>query len=125
MTLHNGFTKSGLGTAMLKSRAGQFLLPPAQTVSDAASVLDPCMPPDERLSLAFLPAAGSHPLVNCEYAVVSTHQPDPATAAAVRHFLLRAIAIDGGNGPKYVDAVQFVPPPHFISLAEREQEQFD
>ena len=121
ISLRGDITKAGLGTAMLKSQAGQFLLPTAGTVSDAASELDPRTPPDERLSLAFAPGENSYPLVNYEYAVVSTRQPDAATATALRHFLLWAISLEGGNAPKHVQAVGFIPLPDFIRGLSEDQ----
>ena len=36
------------------------------------------------------------------------------TAAALRKFLLWAISLVGGNAPKYLDAVGFIPLPDFI-----------
>jgi phosphate transport system substrate-binding protein len=80
--------KNGLGTRHLKNQSGKFLVPTAETVSAAASELDPRTPPDERLSLVFAPGDNSYPLINYEYAVVSTDQASPETAAALRHFLL-------------------------------------
>ena len=114
-------TKAGLGTAMLRSQAGQFLLPSPETVSAAASVLDPRTPADERLSLAFAPGDNSYPLINYEYAVVSTRQPDPATAAAIRNFLLWSISPEGGNAPQFLDAVHFIPLPDFIRALSENQ----
>jgi hypothetical protein len=48
-------------------------------------------------------AAGdsSYPLINYEYAVLSTRQANPETAPALREFLLWAISLTGGNAPKY------------------------
>lgn len=121
ISFHGDIAKAGLGTAMVKNQAGQFLLPTADTVSAAASELDPRTPADERLSLAFAPGHNSYPLINYEYAVVSAQQPDPGTAAAIRHFLLWAVAIEGGNAPKYLDAVQFIPLPDFIRALSENQ----
>jgi phosphate transport system substrate-binding protein len=114
-------TKAGLGTALLKNQSGKFLLPTVQTVSAGASVLDPRTPPDERLSLVFAPGDDSYPLINYEYAVVSIRQPDPAIAAAIRQFLLWGIATNGGNSPKYLDAVHFIPLPDFIRALSENQ----
>jgi phosphate transport system substrate-binding protein len=121
ISLHDDIAKAGIGTALLKNQAGKFLLPTAQTVSDAASELDPRTPPDERLSLVFAPGDNSYPLVNYEYAVVSTRQPDSATGAAIRRFLLWSIALDGGNAKQYLDAVQFIPLPDFIRALSEKQ----
>jgi phosphate transport system substrate-binding protein len=121
ISFRDDIAKAGLGTAMLKSQAGQFLLPTAETVSAAASELDPRTPPDERLSLAFAPGEGSYPLVNYEYAVVSTHQPDAATAAALRRFLLCSVSLEGGNAEKYLGPVGFIPLPDFIRALSEDQ----
>ena len=48
-------------------------------------------PADERLSLVFAPGDDSYPLINYEYALVATKQPDAATAAALRRLLLWAV----------------------------------
>src|SRR6202012_3360456 len=121
ISFHDEIAKAGLGTALLKNQAGEFLLPTAETVSAAASELDPRTPPDERLSLAFAPGEGSYPLVNYEYAVVSTHQPDAATAAALRRFLLWSVSLDGGDAAKYMDAVGVIPLPDFIRALSENQ----
>jgi phosphate transport system substrate-binding protein len=114
ISFRDAIAKAGLGTAMLKNQAGKFVLPNAETVSMGASMLDPRTPPDERLSLVFAPGDQSYPLVNYEYAVVSTRQPDGNTAATIRKFLLWAISVEGGNAAKYLDAVGFIPLPDFI-----------
>jgi phosphate transport system substrate-binding protein len=113
--------KAGLAIVPLKNQAGKFVVPTAQTISAAASVLDPRTPPDERLSLVYAPGDQSYPLVNYEYAVVSTVQSDPATADSIRHFLLWSIAADGGNAAKYLDAVGFIPLPDFIRAMSEKQ----
>jgi phosphate transport system substrate-binding protein len=113
--------EAGLVTVQLKNQSGQFVVPTAQTISAAASVLDPRTPADERLSLVDAPGDESYPLVNYEYAVVSTQQPNADTAAAIRAFLLWAIAADGGNAPRYLDAVGFVPLPDFIRALSEKQ----
>jgi phosphate transport system substrate-binding protein len=107
-------SKAGLGTALLKNQNGKFLLPTPESISAAASMLDPRTPPDERLTLVYAPGDDSYPLINYEYAVVSKTQPDAATAGAIRDFLQWAIALDGGNAAKYLNAVGFIPLPDFI-----------
>jgi phosphate transport system substrate-binding protein len=106
--------KAGLGTAMVKNQAGKFLLPNPQSIADAAAQLDPRTPPYERISLVYAPGDDSYPLINYEYAVVSKSQPDLATAGAVRAFLLWAISATGGNDPKYLGPIGFIPLPDFI-----------
>ena len=101
-----------LGTAMLKNQAGNFVSPNPSNVRVAAAALDTRTPKDERLSLVFAPGANSYPLVNYEYAIVAAKQPDPATAAALRNFLLWAIDDGHGNDQKLLD------PLHFATLPE-------
>jgi phosphate transport system substrate-binding protein len=113
--------KAAIGSASLKNQDGKFVTPTPETVSTAASMLDPRTPPDERLTLVYAPGADSYPLVNYEYAVVSAHQANPQTAAAIRSFLLWSIAVDGGNSAKFLDGVGFVPLPDFIRAMSEKQ----
>lgn len=106
--------KAGLGTAVLKNQSGKFVLPSAETVSAAASTLDPRTPADERLSLVYAPGDGSYPLVNYEYVMVSIDQSNPDTAKAIKDFLLWSIALDGGNAAQFISPVGFIPLPDFI-----------
>jgi len=113
--------KAGLGTAMLRNQAGQFVLPTMGTVTAGASELDRRTPADERLSLVFAPGKDSYPLINYEYVVVSTQQPDAATAAAIRNFLLWTISPEGGNASAYLNDVHFIPLPDFIRALSENQ----
>jgi phosphate transport system substrate-binding protein len=106
--------KASLGTAMVKNENGKFLLATPQSIADAAAQLDPRTPPYERITLIFAPGDNSYPLVNYEYAIVSKKQPDPATADALRTFLLWSISGIGGNGATYLKPVGFIPLPDFI-----------
>ena len=107
-----------LGTVALKNGAGEFVLPTRETITAGAASLGPRTPADERLSLVYAPASGSYPLVNYEYAVVSTKQPDPTTAAAVRRFLLWSI-VPSETNEAYLDTVHFIPlPPHTWELSQ-------
>jgi phosphate transport system substrate-binding protein len=114
-------SKAGLATVLLKNQSGKFVLPSAETVTAAASALDPRTPPDERLSLVDAPGDESYPLVNYEYAVVSTNQPNSDAAAAIRRFLLWSIAVDGGNAPGYLRPVGFIALPDFIRAMSEKQ----
>lgn len=113
--------KAGVGTALIKNQNGKFLLPTPQTIADAAAELDPRTPPYERITLAFAPGDDSYPLINYEYVLVSKTQPDAATAAALRSFLNWAVSAEGGNAPKYLDAVHFIPLPDFIRALSEAQ----
>ncbi len=121
VSFRNEIARAHLGTALLENQSGKFLLPTAETISTAASALDSRTPPDERLSLVFAPGEQSYPLINYEYAVVSTQQADPRKAAALRRFLLWAVSFQGGNASKYLDAVGFIPLPDFIRALSENQ----
>lgn len=113
--------KARLGTAELRNQSGKFVVPTPQTVSAAAAAIDERTPADERLSLVYAPGEQSYPLVNYEYAMVAVLQPDPAVAGSIRDFLLWSIAIGGGNAPKFLDAVGFIPLPDFIRALSEKQ----
>jgi phosphate transport system substrate-binding protein len=114
--------KAALGAAALKSYDGEFLLPTPESIEAAAAGLGPRTPMDERLTLVNAPGANAYPLINYEYAVVSTKQPDSATAAAIRKFLLWAIAPDETNA-KYLGDVHFIPLPAHIWVLSHDQIQ--
>ena len=99
---------------MLKNQAGNFAAPNPRTVRVAAAQLGPRTPKDERLSLVFAPGADSYPLVNYEYAIVAAKQPDPATAGALRAFLLWTIDEGHGNDQKLLDPLHFASLPEYV-----------
>ncbi|WP_206957750.1 phosphate ABC transporter substrate-binding protein PstS [Trinickia acidisoli] len=114
----NDIARAKIGTAALKNGAGEFVLPTKDTIMAGAASLDARTPSDERLTLVFAPASGSYPLVNYEYAVVSAKQPDPATAAAMRRFLLWTI-VPSEDNEAWLAAVHFIPlPPHIWELSQ-------
>jgi phosphate transport system substrate-binding protein len=102
--------KAGLQIAPLQNADGQFMLPTDESVTNAAALLTPRTPPDERLTLVFAQGARSYPLINYEYAVVSAKQPNAETAAALRDLLLWCVNTAGGS------TASFLAPLHFISL---------
>jgi phosphate transport system substrate-binding protein len=120
VSFHNEIGEAGLGTALLKSYSGEFLLPTPETIAAAAASLGPRTPADERLTLVNAPGANAYPLVNYEYAVVSTRQANPATAQAIRKFLLWAIAPDETN-EKYLDEAHFIALPAHIWVLSHDQ----
>ena len=121
VSFHEQVAKAGLGTAMLKNRAGKFLLPTAKTVSAAADGLIAKTPADERLSLVFAPGAESYPIINYEYAIVNAKQANPEQAKAIKEFLGWAVESAGGNSPKYLEAVRFIALPKHIQDLSKAQ----
>jgi phosphate transport system substrate-binding protein len=121
VSFHAQVAKADLGTAMLKNRAGKFLLPTPKTVSAAADGLIAKTPADERLSLVFAPGAESYPIINYEYAIVNAKQANPEQAKAIKEFLGWAVESDGGNAAKYLDAVRFIALPKHIQELSKAQ----
>jgi phosphate transport system substrate-binding protein len=112
--------RAGVGTALLKSYSGQFLVPTPQTIAAGAAALTPRTPPDERLTLVDAPGANAYPLINYEYAMVSTRQASPAVAAALKRFLLWATAPDETN-EAYLASTHFMPLPAHIWIISHDQ----
>ncbi|MCE1161510.1 MAG: phosphate ABC transporter substrate-binding protein PstS [Thiomonas sp.] len=121
VSFHQEIAKAGLGTAMIKNKAGHFLLPTAKTVSAAASGLIAKTPADERLSLVFSEGADSYPIINYEYAIVNAKQANPETAKAIREFLGWAVEAKGGNAEKYLEQVRFIALPARIQQLSKAQ----
>ncbi len=117
----DAIAQAKLGTAVLKNENGKFVLPTPETISAGAAGLDRRTPADERLSLVYAPGDNAYPLIAYEYVVVSTTQPDAATADALKHFLLWSVSLEGGNAAKYLDAVHFIPLPDFIRALSENQ----
>ncbi len=107
----NQTNAAGLGYAALRNRAGRFVLPTAMTIGADARELENSTPADERISLIFAPGAQSYPIINYEYAIINPHQPDAATAGALKAFLKWAISKNGGQQARFLDAVHFLPLP--------------
>ena len=120
VSLYADIVKAGIGTAALESYSGEFLLPTPESIAAAAAALGPRTPADERLTLVNAPGANAYPLVNYEYAVVSIKQGNAATAAAIRKFLLWAIAPDETN-EKYLDDAHFIALPAHIWVLSHDQ----
>jgi phosphate transport system substrate-binding protein len=120
VSFHAEIDKAAIGTAMVKSYSGEFLLPTAETITAAAASLTPRTPADERLTLVNAPGAHCYPLINYEYAIVSKKQPNPETAKAIRKFLLWAIAPDETNA-QYLEDAHFIPLPAHIWVLSHDQ----
>jgi phosphate transport system substrate-binding protein len=109
----------GLGEAALANSAGRFLLPTAGAIRDSLDSFVSITPPTETISMIDGPSAGGYPIVNYEYAIVSTRQPDGGRASAIKAFLTWVITT--GNAASYVDAVGFQPLPAPVVSLDREQ----
>jgi len=106
----------GLGEAELANAAGRFELPTASTISASVASFVSSTPPNETISMVDGPAAGGYPIVNYEYAIVSTRQPSAGRAQTLQAFLRWVITT--GNSALYLDTVRFQPlPADVVTLA--------
>jgi phosphate transport system substrate-binding protein len=114
--------QAGLGEAELANAAGRYTLPDAATIQASAGSFVSLTPPSETISMIDGPSAAGYPIVNYEYAVVSTSQPDAAAASALRAFLRWVVT--AGNEAGYLDAVGFQPlPAALVTLGEQQIEE--
>ena len=108
-----------LGEAELANYAGQYTLPTAQAIQDSVASFVSLTPPNETISMIDGPSPTGYPIVNYEYAVVSTRQPTAAKASALRAFLKWVITT--GNQPSYLSAYGFQPlPGALVKLGEQQ-----
>jgi phosphate transport system substrate-binding protein len=100
---------AGLGEAALANAAKNFTLPTASAINDTVDSLVSLTPPNETISMIDGPSANDagYPIVNYEYAVVSTRQPSAAVASAIQAFLRWVIT--SGNQPSFLNPVGFQP----------------
>ncbi len=103
--------KKGLGEAMVKNKAGNFVLPTKKTVPAAAAQMVPKTPASERISLIYAPGKNSYPIINYEYLLVQSHQHSQKKAKQLKQFLKWAVSPQGGNQMKFLKQVQFMPLP--------------
>ena len=109
----------GLGEAELANAAGRFELPTAATISASVASFVSSTPPNETISMVDGPAADGYPIVNYEYAIVSTRQPSTARAQALQAFLRWVIT--KGNSAAYLTTVRFQPLPADVVTLANEQ----
>jgi phosphate transport system substrate-binding protein len=109
---------AGLGDAQLKNAAGKFVPIDAATISAAAAAQTSSTPASETKSLINGPGANAYPIINYEYAIVSTSQPDATKAEDIRAFLYWAVH-SGQNSAGYLNAVDFQAlPASVVTLSD-------
>jgi phosphate transport system substrate-binding protein len=108
-----------LGEAMLQNGGGHFTLPTAATIQAEVNKFVAITPPNETIAMIAGPGGDGYPIVNYEYAIVSTDQPSAAKAKAIRAFLNWVVTT--GNGSSFVGQVNFQPlPPDIQTLSEQQ-----
>jgi phosphate transport system substrate-binding protein len=108
-------TTAGLGYAALQNKSGSFEIPTATSITAEAAGFAGSTPSSGTISMIYGSPAGGYPIVNYEYAIVSTKQPSALDAQAVKAVLAWAIDPSGGAASTYLDQVAFVPLPAAIT----------
>jgi phosphate transport system substrate-binding protein len=110
-------TAAGLGQAALLDGSGSYELPTAATIAAEAASFASSTPANGTLSLIGGPAAGGYPIINYEYAIVSTSQLSPTKATDIKALLNWILTT--GQGSDYLSAVNFQPlPSSVVSISE-------
>jgi phosphate transport system substrate-binding protein len=110
---------AGLGEAELANDVGEYTLPTPASIQASIASFVSLTPPNETISMIDGPAATGYPIVNYEYAVVSTRQPSADRASEIRDFLHWVITT--GNQPAYVNTVGFQPLPSALVTLGKQQ----
>lgn len=110
-----------IGEAAVQNKAGNFELPTPATIQADASAGAKHVPKNESISLVYAGGKNSYPIVNFEYVIVNTKQPNASTALAVKKFLNWAISPTGGNAKKYMTPVNFLPLPTAVKPLSQAQ----
>jgi phosphate transport system substrate-binding protein len=107
----------GLGEAELANTTGRYVLPTAASITAAVASFVSSTPVSETISMVNGPAAAGYPIVNYEYAIVTTRQPSAAKARDLKAFLHWAIT--SGNSPRFLNGVRFQPlPASVVTLSD-------
>jgi phosphate transport system substrate-binding protein len=105
-------TGEGLGEAQLQNTGGAWELPNQASIDAAVQSFVSATPTNETISMVNGPASLGYLIVNYEYAIVSTKQPDAAKARDIKAFLHWAIT--QGNDAQFLNLYQFQPLPKSI-----------
>jgi phosphate transport system substrate-binding protein len=107
----------GLGYASLRNALGDYEPPTPKAIGTAVTSFISTTPVNETISMVDGPALTGYPIVNYEYAIVSTRQHSAAKARDIKAFLHWVIT--EGNAPQYLDQFRFQPLPRsIVSLSD-------
>jgi phosphate transport system substrate-binding protein len=96
-------------------------VPTPQTITAEAASFIKKTPANGTISLIYGPASGGYPIINYEYAIVSTHQPSTSSAKNIRSFLEWAINTKYGANSSYLSQVNFQPLPSKVEAQSVKQ----
>jgi len=106
--------KANLGEASLQNKAGQFTTPTSDAINAAVNASLGGVMANLVANIIYADGPQSYPIVNFEYMVVKTTQPDADTAKAVRTFFAFALDPNKGATPANLMKEGFVALPTSI-----------
>ena len=113
--------QAGLGYASLQNGKGQYVLPSATSINAEAAAFVKKTPANGTISMIYGPAPGGYPIINYEYAIVSTNQQSSSTAKNVRSVLEWAVSPKYGSATSYLAQVDFQPLPTKVAAQSIKQ----
>src|ERR1700728_3757252 len=113
--------QAGLGYASLQNAKGQYEVPTAASIAAEGASFVKKTPANGTIWVIYGPATGGYPIVNYEYAIVSTHQPSSTTAKGIRSLLEWAINPKLGAASTYLAQVNFQPLPSKVEAQSVKQ----
>jgi phosphate transport system substrate-binding protein len=110
-------TAAGLGQAALLNGSGSYELPSAATIDAEAADFASTTPVNGAISLIGGSASGAYPIINYEYAIISTSQSNSTKATDIKALL--GWILTTGSSSAYLSAVHFQPlPSQVMSISE-------
>jgi len=113
--------QAGLGYAQLQNAKNQYVLPTSQAIAAEAAAFVKKTPANGTISLIYGPANGGYPIINYEYAIVSTNQQSSSTAKNIRSVLEWAVNKKNGSATSYLSQVDFQPLPTKVAAQSIKQ----
>ncbi len=109
-------------TRSCENTLGAYELPTATSIGAAVGSFVSSTPTNETISMVNGPAASGYPIVNYEYAVVTTRQPDAAKARDIKAFLHWAITAGQRPAVPEPGAVPAAAAVHRVALRRADRE---
>jgi phosphate transport system substrate-binding protein len=113
--------QAGLGYAALQNAKGQFTLPTSSAIAAEAAYYVKKTPANGTISMIYGAANNGYPIINYEYAVVSSDQTSSSAAKNVRSVLEWAISPKQGAAATYLSQVDFQPLPAKVQAQSLKQ----
>jgi phosphate transport system substrate-binding protein len=113
--------QAGLAYGQLQNAKGQYEVPTAASIAAEASYFVKKTPANGTISLIYGAANNGYPIINYEYAIVSTHQSSSSTAKNIRSVLEWALNTKYGSNSSYLSQVNFQALPSKVEAQSIKQ----